>query len=358
MMRFASSSVLLPFVGGHGEMTNPPTRILSTLDRAGSCRGVGAKDDTTVADGICRWFNQGCQPGCSECTDFGPACKTPMKPTILNKSLMTWNRGNLPFFIPGTVTDLTRHMPWRSPGFAPVFSPCGIAGGGTTRFPANGALAPATLKEGFDGRDMPPLKDVETIWPAGSVQEVAWAMAANHGGGYAYRLCPKSSKLTEECFQSGHLRFASDQSWIQYGSDKSNRTAIPAHRVSVGTNPKGSQWTKHPVPACGDTSGGVGLGGHCKEPPMFEPPLPGLFGYGSAMCALLSPQGGRTCSKEREQSIRDKFRFNIIDTVEVPANLPIGDYMVSFRWDCEQTPQVWAQCADITVTAPQTPELV
>lgn len=282
-----------------------------------------------------------------------------MKPTILDKRLMTWNRGNLPRFIPGTILDLTRHTPWRSPGFAPVFSPCGIAGGGALRHPTNGALAPASIKQGFDGRDMPPLEGVETTWPAGSVQEVAWAIHANHGGGYAYRLCPKSSNMTEECFQSGHLRFASEQSWIQYGSDKSNRSTISAHRVSVGTNPEGSQWTKNPLPACGDPSGGVDGGGKCSEPPMFEPPLPGLFGYGAAMCAYLATdKGGNTCTEELERSIRDKFRFNIIDTVQIPADLPSGDYLLSFRWDCEQTAQVWAQCADVTVTAPRAPDLV
>jgi hypothetical protein len=92
---------------------------------------------------------------------------------------------------------------------------------------------------------------------------------------------------------------------------------------------------------------------------MFEPPLPDLYGYGAATCALLATDaGGNTCTKELEESIRDKFRFNIIDTVEVPADLPSGEYMLSFRWDCEQTSQVWAQCADITVIAAQAPELV
>ena len=28
-----------------------------------------------------------------------------------------------------------------------------------------------------------------TFWELGSVQEVAWAVGANHEGGYSYRLC-------------------------------------------------------------------------------------------------------------------------------------------------------------------------
>jgi len=39
--------------------------------------------------------------------------------------------------------------------------------------------------------------------------------------------------------------------------------------------------------------------------------------------------------------------FHIVHLVKIPANLPLGDYVLSFRWDCEQTPQIWMQCADI-----------
>ena len=28
-----------------------------------------------------------------------------------------------------------------------------------------------------------------------------------------------------------------------------------------------------------------------------------------------------------------------------------GEYVLSFRWDCEQTPQIWAGCSDI-ISAP------
>merc|ERR1719384_936094 len=61
--------------------------------------------------------------------------------------------------------------------------------------------------------------------PAGGVLDANFVLQANHGGGYAYRLCraPEDgdmTKLTEECFQEGHLDFASDYSWIQWGPDK------------------------------------------------------------------------------------------------------------------------------------------
>ena len=44
-----------------------------------------------------------------------------------------------------------------------------------------------------------------------------------------------------------------------------------------------------------------------------------------------------------------KFNFNIVDKLTVPKSLPAGDYWLGYRYDAEQTPQVWAQCADVTL---------
>ena len=41
----------------------------------------------------------------------------------------------------------------------------------------------------------------------------------------------------------------------------------------------------------------------------------------------------------------------IVDKVKVPADLPAGDYVVGWRWDCEHTAQVWSGCGDVTVVA-------
>jgi hypothetical protein len=46
-----------------------------------------------------------------------------------------------------------------------------------------------------------------------------------------------------------------------------------------------------------------------------------------------------------------RFKFEMVDSLKVPDTLPAGDYVLSWRWDCEQTPQVWNSCADITVAA-------
>merc|ERR1712000_775463 len=43
--------------------------------------------------------------------------------------------------------------------------------------------------------------------------------------------------------------------------------------------------------------------------------------------------------------------FNMVDHVIVPAGLTPGDYVLSWRWDCEVTTQVWLNCADVTIKA-------
>ena len=83
------------------------------------------------------------------------------------------------------------------------------------------------------------------------MEEVAWGIVANHGGGYSYRLCRVENldvvdSISEECFQEIPLQFVGDTQWIQYGENVTNRTAIKAVRTSEGTFPPGSEWTRVP----------------------------------------------------------------------------------------------------------------
>ena len=113
--------------------------------------------------------------------------------------------------------------PWRRPGSAPVFSPCGVAGGNPLGCPVGGppgecpgggfGYGPAAENVSFPGAQ-------STVWRAGGVEKVGWGITANHGGGYSYRLCrapAEGETLTEECFQQTVLRFSGDTQWVQYG---------------------------------------------------------------------------------------------------------------------------------------------
>ena len=72
--------------------------------------------------------------------------------------------------------------------------------------------------------------------------EARWGITANHGGGYAYRLCKKgpggNTALTEECFQKTHLAFVGDESWALGCNNKTSASrAKPCDDVMNYTFP-------------------------------------------------------------------------------------------------------------------------
>lgn len=194
---------------------------------------------------------------------------------------------------PGSDDDWCPSHPWRAPGTTPT-SPCGTYAG-------------------QDGRNLPSAE--VAYWEAGGEAEVAWGINANHGGGYSYRLCPSSSSISEECFQRTVLKFVGNSSWVQNYTDAIGRVEIPAVRASID----GAMWTKNPQPISAD---------------MFKPAVPWLVGY----CA---GGGGIFCP------------WNIVDKVQVP-NTP-GDFVLSWRWDCEETAQVWTNCGDVKIVSGPVP---
>eukprot|EP01065_Artemidia_motanka_P046011 TRINITY_DN6869_c0_g2_i1.p1 TRINITY_DN6869_c0_g2~~TRINITY_DN6869_c0_g2_i1.p1 ORF type:complete len:491 (+),score=178.34 TRINITY_DN6869_c0_g2_i1:64-1536(+) len=285
--RVAALAALLPAVAGHGVLVMPisrAARIITNstngLQEAGNC--IGGR--------TCLWYTQGTTIPAGQKTTvcdkrlrtLGVDCSTPSPP------------GDFPC-TPGAA------VPWCAPGTAPVASPCGVWAGGA-----------APLAGGRDMRDLP--GEPMATWTAGSTAEVAWAVTANHGGGYSYRLCPTDSDQSEECFQKHHLPFSGTKQWII--DPQGNTVAeMDALRLSEGTFPAGSQWTQNPFP----------------QEQGFIPAIPGqpqLFGRGP-------------------------YNVSVKDLVQVPADLPPGQYVLSWRWDAEQTKQVWAHCSDVVVENPK-----
>jgi len=229
--------------------------------------------------------------------------------------------------------------------------PCGLAGGWHEKGSAYaGGEPPPGVPQGAAGSKFPYNQKTlaQTTWIVGSEVEVAWGITANHGGGYQYRICPfdQYQKLGEVCFQQHALDFVGDTQWIQFGHgmDVSNRTEIVATAVPTDrVIPKGSTWRKNPIPPCHTPISGGALKTECLRPE-FTPPLPGLYGFGPGACGSSLP--GTTCSQK--DFLKHNFDFGIVDKVKVP-DVPEGDYVVSFRWDSEQTNQVWNSCADVTI---------
>lgn len=261
-------------------------------------------------NGACLWFSQ-------------PA-EIPGEPTLNDARWRTYNVN-----VSSGRDDWTRKNPWRAPGTAPIIgSGCGSAGGGPV-MATNGGWGPTGTPQGFDAAQYP-ASTSPTVWVPGSVEEVAWGLWSNHGGGYSWRLCPAHGTVSEECFQQQVLRFAGDTQFLQHRNG--SRWEIPSVKVSHGTFPLGSEWIRVPYPGCAgydvSKNSSQGFTNECDET-QFPEPLPGLHGFG------YSPN-----------PVHD---HNIIDRVIVP-DVPNGDYLLSWRWDAEQTDQVWQNCADVRIS--------
>jgi len=280
-------AILIPLVLGHGVMTLPPAR-----------NDVGY----TPGPQPSRW-----QPKATQWFSRHVHVPKDVAPTNCDPDLLTapptWGGCDQP----NSVCTKNRcsfnetFTPWFAPGITPVESPCGLW------------MPYGNLPSRGDGRDLPKTQLYQL--KAGSIVEFAWNMYVNHGGGYAYRLCPAGENQTEACFQQHHLQFADDNTIIRWTNGTEN--VIPAKTF---TTPTGSSWRSVPIPNTG----------YPWRWPEFPPPCPGCeSGYGSQP-------------------------FNIVDRVMLPSSLAEGEYTLSWRWDCVQNPQVWTNCADLHVAASAT----
>merc|ERR1712187_692514 len=104
-----------------------------------------------------------------------------------------------------------------------------------------------------------------------------------------------------------------------------------------------------PIPSCSGPIGGAD-GTGCDSP-QFPTPIPGLWGYGPTLGCAYNPMP----PAERAEYCGEIMDFHMVDLVKIPENLPLGEYVLSFRWDCEQTHQIWTQCADVKITATGSP---
>ena len=346
----------IPLTFGHGMLITPPARNAFDRFLPGFEGGRSTSNSCNCGDsrhgcvqGVrasgggqpCLWFSQGCTIGCDACTGVGSHSATPlcanatMEPT-LPKYAWSMNRAA----VAGSVNDTYRYNPWRAPGFAPLDDACGRAGGTSyahtgpgeavfsniSGFAQYGDLGSQTLRPAPSG----------AVWQSGGTAEVSWAIRYNHGGGYAYRLCPADQPLTEACFQAHHLEFAQGQQALQWNNG--TRLSIPGTFVSEGTSPPGSTWAMNPIPridfnshssgqpasfsGCDFVNGTV-VGAACRQ---FAPPCDGDTGWYS--------QPGQTGSVDVEgECSGDWTGGRILDTVKIPANLPAGDYVLGWRWE-------------------------
>jgi len=315
-----------------------------------------AHDSPNCKTGQCAGMTPGgsdpCKGNCRRKMNQCNSNKFATKPALCHPDLRTYNVNASC----GGPTDWYQFAPWRAPGHAPVFDSCGMAGGTPhrgdygaqyfdTRFARQGDLGSKVLKPRKTG----------VVWTAGSTVEVSWAIEANHGGGYQYRLCKADDPLglVEDCFIKHPLPFTNGQR-LRWGGKHGRVEAIEGRLASDGppkvgnytgriftdvkVKPAGSAWARNPIPD--DTSRCYN---QCRE---FPPPCKGeipeceitKFLYGQDATCLCSGAWG-------------PYNMEIVDDVIIPADLTPGEWVLGWRWDAEESHQVWQSCSDVTIVA-------
>jgi len=345
-MKFALAAGCVAGVAAHGSMTHPRPR--NAYSEPGNEPSHGA--DLSCLGDACFWYQVGCHIGCPTCTMTGkslypgPHCTKEqglMEPINNDPETRSWDPHGQ-----SRCGDFTKYNPWRAPGKAPVMDSCGIASGYAN--PSSYATTPQGYRANTKGSEVLPER-AATYWKAGGTAEVGWGLSAQHGGGYSYRLCPKGSTLNEECFQSNVLSFASPNSTMHFEDGSHADIKIPT-ATYIGES--GDQWRRNPIPGCNCDSG-LGCGGKA-----FLDSSAGCSGVDSTPYAV---HGSPTSICPRGTMFEAHFdeftqgylvgsgnKFSVMDEVNVP-NKP-GEYVLSWRWDCEETDQVWNSCADIVIT--------
>ena len=162
---------------------------------------------------------------------------------------------------------------------------------------------------------------VQATYTAGSVVDVEWCVSniADHGGLYSYRVCtddelvakftdpkhtPDADEMTalEACFQNGVLK-CSD---------------VPGQTCTTHPDCEGTGWG---CESSGDTWFNCGAkdSGRCQS-------------RGAGSCHTHGADGSL---------LRDR--------VKLPKHVS-NHTLLSFRWDSEDTAQLWVHCADIALT--------
>ena len=369
---------------------------------AGSCPiQSGAKGGLNASNGqSCYWFSNGCTVGCERCdgtsNHVGHGNQTfvyrgmsPEEVTRRNLTIEPWAPAPGDMVLNATTAagveikpncaaphpvyprlcdprartantqaecggkdDIYFFSPWRAPGAAPVIDSCGVAGGRHPGQGIGGAGASfentSVARQGDRGSALPPMAPQAT-WRAGALAEVGWTVMANHGGGYAYRLAPAGGPLTEETFGRTPLDFEGSSA-LRWDGDMSAQLEFDAAargwEVREGTVPAGSAWRKNPIPS----------GLWAREGPQFAPVCDE-----SDECRAMMSQGNwasgfgsaGTCKCSGFSNGGPLLpNLEVVDRVRIPAGLAPGRWVLQWRWDCEESDQVWMSCADVEIAEP------
>lgn len=244
----------------------------------------------------------------------------------------------------------------------------------------NTTAGPQTLQMGDLGSHVLPPTEPSQVpdWEVGSTPRVAWGMRFNHGGGYQYRLCPLSKMPCREAdFQELPLDFVRDAHAIMWN----NGTLYPIKGKFVDDSvctvvPSGSTWARNPIPRIHTDNIGMAYVGKCLDqrpnpagPPgvckqsgagwcwakedcqQFPSPCPELdHGWYRGNATHMPTGTFLPDSNTHEGWCSGDWTLGMVsDKVVIPMDLTPGRYVLSWRMDCEETAQIWQNCADVNI---------
>ena len=116
----------------------------------------------------------------------------------------------------------------------------------------------------------------------------------------------------------------------------------------VGTTPAGSTWRRSPLPR---GPWDWRTYGPSPEPVCDEP----------AACTAQHTHPDHPANHSRDEGaypcecsgsgVGDLYNLEVLDKLRLPASLAPGEWVLGWRWDCEESTQVWASCSDVTIAA-------
>ena len=355
---------------------------------------VGVLKQQSGRGQACLWWSQGCSIHCPFCVTDPPGgviptyavtgnpphadkagfrksyCNQTMKkPWTLPKHAWTMNINATE----GSELDSYRFNPWRAPGSAPVVDPCGQAGGKwpQTQVGGDSAFTDTTLAQmGDKGSQVLGItpESMQPTWVAGTAVDVSWGMRFNHGGGYQYRLCRADVEggITEACFQKMPLEFVKSEHKLLWNNGSvivvlGEEKGIFVSGVGVTFGPPGSTWARNPIPRVNTDNRGLSNEHGCNDTRKQGGRNNPICQQFKALCPqdtgtypLCSATQGWPCSYDgsgQGACSGDWTGGVIADQVIVPKGLKPGKYVLGWRYDCEETAQVWQNCADVNVVA-------
>jgi len=173
--------------------------------------------------------------------------------------------------------------------------------------------------------------EVTATYTAGDVIDVEWCVtsSADHGGSYSYRLCQDES-ITAKFINPDYTPNGQDHAELE---DCFQRGILSCNDVP------GQNCRVHPSCQAGWGCQQASSWFHC-DPHMTL--------------------GGGSCLARSVGQCRGNGGL-LRDRVKLPSNFASNHTLIGFRWDCQQTAQLWLHCADVKILqgngqpAPPTP---